>query len=286
MKEVKNQVEHILRSYTAMKREVQVLAFELERFNANLNSEAIRNRTFSHSTYERISGSHISDKTANIAIDHYDSQINGEYHALRTLIGNMQVEINRIDHYLTLIPNDEARVLKLFYFEGITVAEISKKIHRSPRTVYRMKEHAIGEIIRYYSLLDSANLKDVDIFTRMRFVSYVHEGRFKGCLERLTKNITPGMEAMLYILCGCNELWQAGIETFFDFELSATISHTDSHTSLSGESKRLLSLAFHFANDFDRNNLVHDLRYYFSDLEYVHLELAIEAMKVALMPGR
>jgi len=283
MNEMKTQVVNILQSYMTMKREVQVLIFELQRFAPNLHSETIKNLTFSNPNYERVSSSRLSDKTANIAIEHYDSQINGAYHAIRTLISNMQFELSRIGYYLSLIPNDEALVLKLFYFERVTIAKISTTIHRSQRTVHRMKDSAFEKLMRYYTILDKMDPDSLDIRTRVRFIGYIHEERFSSCLKRTAKRRTPGIEAMLYIFCGCNELWQAGIDTFFDFEAGATISCAGNAFSDNG--RKLLSLAYHLANSFDRNNLVHDLRYYFPDLEYVHLELAIEALKAALFPG-
>jgi len=283
MSEIKTRIANILQNYMTMKREVQVLIFELQRFASNLHSETIQNLTFSHSNSERVSGSRFSDKTANIAIEHYDSQINGEYHVIRTLINNMQFELSRIDYYLSLIPDDEALVLKLFYFERVTVVKISETVHRSQRTVHRMKDNAFERLTHYYTILDKMDPDSLDIRTRMRFIGYIHEERFSSCLERTAKNKTPGIEAMLYILCGCNELWQVGIETLFDFESGVTIKYASD--ALSDNVRKLLSLAFHLANSFDRNNLVRDLRYYFPDLEYVHLELAIEALKAALFPG-
>ncbi|MBW3672089.1 MAG: sigma-70 family RNA polymerase sigma factor [Acidobacteria bacterium] len=66
------------------------------------------------------------------------------------------VELIELDHALDRLESvepDHARVVKLRYFAGLTVEEISEVLHRSPRSVDRMwyaarawlKEHMSGE---------------------------------------------------------------------------------------------------------------------------------------------
>jgi len=285
MQEIKKQIEFILHNYTTMKSEVQVLEFELNRSTTSLRSETIESTILSHSNQERVSGSHLCDKTANIVIEHVDSQINGEYHALRTLISNMCVEMHRLEHYLSLLPEKEAEVIRLFYFEGLTWTQISKSTLCAPRTMQRNKEKGIEKLVRYYTILDRLDAKSLDIRTKVRFIGYIHEERFMHCMKLTEKSKAHGVEPMLYILSGCNELWQVGVETFYSFESGTTISYADSKTALSDNGRKLLRLAYHLANSFDRDNIVYILRDYFPGLEYVHLELAIEAIKLALFPG-
>lgn len=285
MKETRKQVEFILRGYTAMKREVKALEFELERFEPNVHSEVIKNLTFSHSARERVSGSARSDKTANIAIDHYDSQINGEYHALRTLIGNMQIELTRLDYYLSLLPEKEAIVLKMFYLEGLTWEQIAERTLWAPRSLQRYKGKGLTQLAKFYAALDSIDLKNLNIRARVRFVSYIHEERFTDCLNRTGSHREPGVESLLYLISGCNELWNAGAEAFYDFKTGATISYKDTEHVFTGNGKELLRLGYHLANGFDRTDLLHTLQSFFPGLEYIHLELAIEAVKLALSPG-
>jgi len=284
MQEIKKQVEFILHSYTTMKREVQVLEFELSRITTSLHPEIIEGLILSHSDQEHVSGPHHSDKTAEIAIEHFDSQINGEYHALRTLISNIRFELYRIEYYLSLLPDKEAEVIRMFYFDELTWAQITEKSICAQSTMQRRKSKGLEKLVQYYTILDKLDAKRLDIRTRVRFAGYIHEERFIHSLKLAGNNKSPGTEAMLYILSGCNELWQAGIETFYDFEAGTTISYTDSKSSLSDNGQKLLRLAYHLANGFDRDDLIHSLRYYFPGLEYAHLELAIEAVKLSLFP--
>jgi len=285
MTDIKKQVESILRGYTAMQKELQVLGFELGRITPPLRSEVIEAEMLSHPGYESVPGSRISDKTANIVVEHIDGQRNSEYHALTALIHNMRFELNRLEYYLTLLPEDEATVIKLFYFDGLEWADILKKSPFSLSTIKRRRRSGLNKLVYYYSILDRLDPENLDIRTRARFISYIHEERFADCLNLAGNNRTAGIDAMLYILSGCNELWQAGVETFFSFEDATTIDYTESKSSISDNGRKLLRLAYHFANGLEGDDLVHVLRYYFSGLEYVHLELAIEAVKLALFPG-
>lgn len=285
MSDIKKQVEFILKSYATMQNEARVLEFELQRIDTSLSSEAIEGAVFSHSGNERVSGSHHSDKTSNIVVEHIDRQRNGRYHALSTLIHNMRFELHRMDYYLSLLPEDEMEVIRWFYFDKLNWSKIAEKAEVVQRTMERRKKRGVENLVYYYSILDRLDPERIDIKTRVRFISYLHEERFSQCLERAEKHRSPGNEAILYILSGCNELWQAGVETFFDFSTGITKSYIESKNSLSGNGVKLLRIAYHFTNSFDEDDLIHIFRCYFNDLEYIHLELAIEAVKLVLFPG-
>ena len=147
MKKNENQVENILRNYTAMKRELQVLELELKCMTTNLHPETIMNKVFTRSGHEPVSTSAVSDKTADIVIDHVDSQRNSVYHALNTLISNLRLEIRRLEHYISLLPENEKTVLCRYYFEGLSRPQISKDISCSVSTVKRLKNKALDKIV-------------------------------------------------------------------------------------------------------------------------------------------
>lgn len=284
MKEIKIQVENLLHNYTTMKKELQVLAYELERITPSLRSENIEAKVLSHTGHEWVSGSHISDKTSDIVMDHIDGQRNAKYHALKNLIYNMHLEVNRLEHYLTLIPQEEADVIKWFYFEGLSWSVIAKKDLVTPKTMQRRRQRGFDKLVHYYSVLDKISSQPDDIRMRVRFIGYVHEEQYIECLDRVGKNRTPGIEAMMYIISGCNELWIAGTDTFFDFEAGNVIPQESITASYSNEGARLLRLAYCYANGLkmSQEDLLHVLHNYFIGLENIHLELAIEAMRLAL----
>jgi predicted DNA-binding protein YlxM (UPF0122 family) len=266
-----------------MKRGVQVLEFELKQFIPNIAAEDIKNLTFAASTREIVSSSGHSDKTAKIAIDHFDRQINGEYHALRTLIGNMQVEIKRIEYYLSLLPKKEAAVIKMFYFENLTWDQIAKRTFWAPRSLQRYKARGIEELVKLYSMLEMLDAQNLEILARVCFISYIHEDRYMECLKQCREVRNPSVKAFLYLISGCNELWKIGAENLMDIETGVTIKLDIGKAPLSEGARMLLQLAYHLAEGFD-GDAVHVLQCFFPKLEYVYLELAIKGLKMVLMP--
>jgi hypothetical protein len=86
---------------------------------------------------------------------------------------------------------------------------------------------------------------------------------------------------MMYLISGCNELWNAGIDNFFDFETWEAKQPGDAMESLSSQGAKLIRLACCYALDFNPHHISQLLNSYFPGLEYVHLELAIESLRVA-----
>ena len=283
MKEIRGHVESILRGYPAMKKELGVLRFELARITSSLHPEVIMNETFARSGNERVAGSRPGDKTADIVVEHIDSQRNSVYHALSALIHNNQIELQRLEYYLSLLPEDEAEVVKLFYCDGLSWEEIIKSASCSFSTLRRKKKKGVDKLSYYYSILDSFSPDNLNLKTRLRFIGYIHEERFTGCLQRAGVS-TPGTEALLFIISGCNELWAAGVETFFNFDEGEPVICAERNLTFSDNGVHMLRLAYHLAKGIERNNLVSELWYCCAGLEHVNLELAIEAIKLALSP--
>ncbi len=103
-------------------------------------------------------------------------------------------------------------------------------------------------------------------------------------MELAKTKVTPGVEALFYILSGCNELWSAGVAAFYDFETGSAVSDCSGNVALTREGEELLKLGCHLAGRAAPDDLVHVLQSYFPSLGYVHLELAIEAIKLAYFP--
>ena len=284
MSDIRKHVESTLKNYTKMVQELRVLEFELDNLNTPLDSRAIESAVLSRPNNEWVSNSFRSDKTSDIVVDHIDSQRNAKYHAFINLIRNMCLETRRLEHYLTLLPEEEADVIRWFYFEELTWAAITKKTLATQRTMQRRRQRGFDKLVKYYSVVDRLSGQTDDIRMKVRFISYVHEEQYIQCLGRVKGYRTLGTNAMLYIISGCNELWNAGPDTFFDFETGEVIPQEAMTAAFSSKGAKLLRLAYCYAGGLklDQEHLLHLLRSYFSGLENIHLELAIEAMRLAL----
>lgn len=283
MLEHKKHVETLLNNYTAMKQELNVLEYEMKRITPSLNSDTIESLSLAHSDSEWVSGYHLSNKTADIVVEHLNSQMGAEYHALKNLIYNMRLELRRLEYYLTLLPNEESKVIKWSYFEGLSWRTITAKAHASQSTMQRRRKRGVDRLVGFYDVLDKLD-KEEDIRKKARFTGYVHEEQYALCLE-LAKDIrSPGIDAMLYIISGCNELWNAGLESFLNFETGKIIPSESMTEKFTDNGAKLLRLAYCFAQGLELERLIDVLWLYFPGLEHIHLELAIEAMRMTLFP--
>lgn len=285
MKNTKEQVEYILRSYSNMQKEAHVLEYELQKLTRPLHPDTIEGIVLSHSNGERVTGPMPGDKTANLAIEHVDKQRNKEYQAISALLRDIKMEIHRLDYYLTLLPPKTSEAISLYFFQNKSSYEIAEEVHVSRQTVNRRLKKGVSELITFYAVLDKVDPSKMDVGTRARFVSYLHGERFTQCMDRLGKNRGKCAEAVLYLLTGANELWNTGIDALFDFEQGVSRKDAIKDMELSGAAVMLFRLARYFDTDFPKKESMPALRAYFSSMDFLHLELAVEAVKLAFFPG-
>lgn len=185
MQDLKHQVDSILFNYTKMQAELRVLQYEFKHLSSSLHHQIIENMVFAHTTNnEWVSGSHNSDKTADIAIEHIDSQRTAQYQAFAALIHILASELHRLEYYLSLLSEEEVTVIKLFYFDNLSWAKIAEKSDIAQRTLEHRKKRGLDKLVHYYSMLYSFMPRSLDIRIRTRFISYVHEEQFTRCLEK------------------------------------------------------------------------------------------------------
>ncbi|MDL2234464.1 hypothetical protein LJC63_12935, partial [Ruminococcaceae bacterium OttesenSCG-928-L11] len=168
MSDIRKQVESILKSHTEMKRQLSVLEYELDAQQRMLDPTVIEDKVFSHPEGEWVSGSRPSNKTADIVVEHIDSQRNAKYHALKNLIYNMRLEVNRLEYSLSLLPQEEAEVIRWFYFEELGWAAITAKTLVSQSTVQRRKRNGFEKLVSHYAVLDKLSVQSDDVRTRAR----------------------------------------------------------------------------------------------------------------------
>ena len=63
----------------------------------------------------------------------------------------LEREQERLNYYVSLLGPRHAELLKLLYFEGYSQEECAKKLEIATRTVRRIKDDAIAELVEMYS---------------------------------------------------------------------------------------------------------------------------------------
>lgn len=64
-------------------------------------------------------------------------------------------EQHRLSHYIRLLSEKQQQVLRLYYFQSCTWAEISKAIDTTIRTAQRIRQQAIEELAKLYEYAES-----------------------------------------------------------------------------------------------------------------------------------
>lgn len=103
-----------------------------------------------------------------------------------------------------------------------------------------------------------------------------HKRRVALCLSRLKQRDCRG-HALFYLLSGNEEIWEKGIENFFDFEGQEIRTDCFKRLGLSTDAKHLLYLAFHLYNDFPFPCSITQL---FNELNLENRQLAVNAMMI------
>lgn len=64
----------------------------------------------------------------------------------------LEQEINHLEHYMAFLEPRQAEVIRLAYFEGHTWQQISAKTQITTRTLYKLRNQAVEELVEMYAL--------------------------------------------------------------------------------------------------------------------------------------
>ena len=154
--EIRSLVIEKLKKYNQNRQRLAALRYERENFSSVDEDEVISSMNFSHGEAGgTASAGHVSDKTCHIALSYQDeaerqaeearAAIAEEYRALLK-------EVERLDHYISLLESQEAAVIRMTYMERRTNGEISSAIGVSARTVRYIRNRALDNLYEMYRL--------------------------------------------------------------------------------------------------------------------------------------
>lgn len=150
----KTYVVGLLESCQKRSKQIELLHYELfhpARVSAN---EMIEAMSMAHSDGSRRSDSHISDKTLYIALNYQSRTENANSNTTAEIVEQLvelETKQNKLLHYISLLEQREAQVIRLYYFEKLSWEDIASKISVTPRTVHRIKNEAINALAEMYS---------------------------------------------------------------------------------------------------------------------------------------
>ena len=152
----KTYVTGLLESYQKRTKQIELLHFELAHPVQVTASEMIGALALAHSEEGGGGhpGGHASDKTLYIALNYQErtDQLNNSVskEIVEQLVA-LEQEQERLKYYISLLPERQANVIKLTYFEGCTQEETAEKMALAKRTIQLLKAQAIDELVTMYN---------------------------------------------------------------------------------------------------------------------------------------
>lgn len=159
--DTKTYVVGLLESYQKRSKQIELLHYELSHPAHISESEMIRALALARGEGEgsRPSG-HASDKTLYIALNYQarTDRMNGD--TAEEVVGQLvtlEREQKRLTYYVSLLDERPKKVIKLFYFEGMTQDEVAERMEVSVRYIRSIKANAITELVSMYEYVNGLN---------------------------------------------------------------------------------------------------------------------------------
>lgn len=162
---IRKYVMGLLEQYVAMKREIAVLEYEVNHLDLSSQDDLIEAMTHAGSTYdERISGGGIANPTPQIALSYekrFDDLRSEAILRAKGRINKLKEITQRLEHQIDQLESHHAAILRNYYFEGYSWAELSALMCISKSTLLKQKESALSCLCEMYKVLHQMGLIDL-----------------------------------------------------------------------------------------------------------------------------
>lgn len=147
-------MENLLRSYRALEGAIEAIKHELNELNEKGVDEHDLDDTIAGMILKRTpidevkahGGNHVSDKTANIAIDYRDKmkQENQELSMqLQEELFILQLVLDKLDIGLRALPEETRKVIEIKYFDNLAWFQVEMKLPLSKHQAQDMRKSGI-----------------------------------------------------------------------------------------------------------------------------------------------
>ncbi|MDP4180858.1 MAG: hypothetical protein Q8942_07175 [Bacillota bacterium] len=146
-------VEYMLKNYTEIKTDIELLKFDLECFEGIKHEETIEDLTFSHSNNERVQTSALADRTSKVAMIYKQvtARLNKEsINEIKRKISLNEFEISRLEYCVRKLKIPIGNIIEDLYFNKLSMDKICIKASVSERTVNRYRKKGLEELADMY----------------------------------------------------------------------------------------------------------------------------------------
>ena len=152
--DAKKCVLHLLEEYRKNIRKIAQLRYELEHPSLVSPAEMMEAMTFAKGTREgsRPVG-YVSDKTLYIAMNYQEAAASLNDESREEIVSKLiplEREVDRLEHYIQLLPTQQATLLRCHFFDGVGWSELCAEMRLSPKTLRKLREEAVDALTEMY----------------------------------------------------------------------------------------------------------------------------------------
>ncbi len=142
----------LLKNYHEIKRHLERMNFEIERFQGLSNEEVIETLNFAVPAGERVQTTNISDKPGRISLMYkdYADKLNSDVIELAWEYHTQKSEMDLLDYCITLLEPKLSEVITDMFINKRTWVAICVKHHISERTLGRYRKSGIAQIAQEF----------------------------------------------------------------------------------------------------------------------------------------
>ncbi len=152
----KEYIEELLKSYHQRERDIAVRKFELANFTKLSEDEYISAANLAKGDGVGYAPGHISNRTLHIALNYREQTDRLNQEAVMEInreIEELDLEQRRLRYYVSLLEERQAAVIRLQFFERLSIEEIEKELQLTARSLRSIRKKAIEELAQMYALV-------------------------------------------------------------------------------------------------------------------------------------
>ena len=162
MDNLKQNILTLLKSYSAEKKKISLLRYELQHPQQVSAEEVLESMAFAKGEVGiQSSVGHISDKTYHIAL-HYQDQAaawnQNEVLEVTSQLERIERKLYRLEHCVSQLPEEQAQIISGLFFEGKGQKTLVEELHLSESTVQRYREKALDSLTEMYRIIQESGI--------------------------------------------------------------------------------------------------------------------------------
>lgn len=151
---IKSRIIKLLEEYPQNIRRIAQLRYELTHPSIVSPTEMMEAMAFAKGTGEgfRPTG-YISDKTLYIAMNYRETATQLNDDSRKEIVSKLiplEQEVDRLEHYIQLLPTQQATLLRRHFFDGVGWNELCTEMRLSPKTLRKLREEAVDALAEMY----------------------------------------------------------------------------------------------------------------------------------------